>query len=75
MHKIIIVSLAIIGLSTSAALAKKHHAKKPAASTAAMNSTSGPTNASPLGGPMGFGATSSADREMYLRNKRESGMK
>jgi hypothetical protein len=61
-------------LSTSAALAAKHHAKKPAASTTAMN-PSGPTNPSPFGGPMGFGTTSSADREMYMRNKRESGVK
>ena len=43
MNKTIIVSIAILGLSTSAALAAKaHHAKKPAASTA-MN-PSGPTN-------------------------------
>jgi len=75
MNKTIIVSLAILSLSTSVALAAKaHHAKKPAASTTAMN-PSGPTNASPLGGPLGFGAVSSADREMYLRNKRESGVK
>ena len=70
----IFVSLAILSLSTSAALAAKthHHAKKPAASTTAMNP-------SPFGGagaaPMGFGQVSSADREMYLRNKRESGVK
>jgi hypothetical protein len=36
-------------------------------------------NPSPSGGagaaPMGFGQVSSADREMYLRNKRESGVK
>ena len=40
---------------------------------------SAPTNPSPFGGagaaPMGFGQVSSADREMYLRNKRESGVK
>jgi hypothetical protein len=69
----ILVSLAILSLSTSAALAAKtHHAKKPAASTTAMNP-------SPFGGagaaPLGFGQVSSADREMYLRNKRESGVK
>jgi hypothetical protein len=66
MKKTIIVSIAILGLSTSAALAAKaHHAKKPAESTA-MN-TSSPT--------MPFGGVSSADKEMYLRNKRESGVK
>ena len=73
MTKMIIVSLAIVSLSTSAAWALKashhaaHHAKKPAASTA-MN-TSGPTTTWP------FGGVSSADKEMYLRNKRESGVK
>ena len=75
MNKTLIVSFAILGLSTSVALAAKvHHAKKPAAASTAMN-PSGPANASPFGGPMGFGAPSSADHEMYLRNKRESGMK
>jgi hypothetical protein len=61
MNKALIVSLAILSLSTSAALAAKPHAKKPAASTA-MN-------------PMPFGGPSSADKEMYMRNKRESGVK
>ena len=79
MNKTILVSLAILSLSTSAALAAKtHHAKKPAASTTAMN-PSGPTTPSLFGGagaaPMGFGQVSSADREMYIRNKRESGVK
>jgi len=74
MNKVIIVSLTVLGFSTSAAMAAKHHAKKHAATTAAMN-PSGPTNPSPFGGPMAFGATSSADHEMYLRNKRESGVK
>jgi len=80
MNKTILVGVAILGLSTSAALAAKtHHTKKPAASTTAMN-PSGPTNPSPFGRlgatpMMGFGQVSNADREMYLRNRRESGMK
>jgi hypothetical protein len=65
MHKTLIVSLAVLGLSTSAALAAKHHAKKPAASTAM-------STPSPM---MPFGTVSSADKEMYMRNKRESGVK
>jgi hypothetical protein len=66
MNKTIVVSLAILGLSASAALAAKthHHGKKPVASTATA-----PAN------PMPFGAVSSTDKEMYLRNKRESGVK
>jgi hypothetical protein len=65
MNKIIIVSLAVLGFSTSAALAAKHQAKKPAASTTA--STPAPM--------MPFYTASSADKEMYMRNKRESGVK
>ena len=64
----LIVSLAILSLSTSAALAAKaHHAKKPATPTTAMN-TPGPMM-------MPFYTASSADKEMYARNKRESGVK
>jgi hypothetical protein len=66
MNKIVIVGIAILGLSTSAALAAKHHAKKPAAPNA-MNT--------PAMSPMPFGGPTSADKEMYMRNKRESGMK
>jgi hypothetical protein len=63
---IIIVGLAVLGLSSSAALAAKtHHAKKPTASTA-MNTP---------GSTMPFGGVSKSDKEMYARNKRESGVK
>jgi hypothetical protein len=66
LKKNILVGLAILALSTSAALAAKiHHAKKRDAAPAA--STPGST--------MPFGAVSSADKEMYMRNKRESGVK
>lgn len=64
MNKAIIVSLAILGLSTSAALAAKHHVKKPAEAPAA--STPAPTN---------LFVVSDADKALYARNKRESGVK
>jgi len=74
MKKLIIASLAVVGLSMSPALAMKyphhahaHHAKKPAVSTAAANTAAQTT--------WPFGAVSSADKEMYARNKRESGLK
>jgi hypothetical protein len=64
MNKTIIISIAILGLSTSAALAAKHHAKKPDAAPAA--STPAPTN---------LFTVSAADKELYAKNKRESGVK
>ncbi len=73
MNKLIIVGVAIIGLTSPAwALkyphhASAHHAKKPATSTAAANMAAQTT--------WPFGGVSSADKEMYLRNKRESGLK
>ena len=65
MKKIVIVSVAILGLSTSAALAAKHHAKKPAASSAM--STPAPM--------MPFYTASSADKQLYVKNKHDSGVK
>ena len=64
MNKTIIVSIAILGLSTSAALAAKHHAKKPDAAPAASTPA-----------PMNFFTVSAADKELYAKNKRESGVK
>lgn len=65
MNKAIIVSLAILGLSTSAALAaKSHHMKKPEA--AAAMSAPAPTQ---------LFVVSAADKAMYAKNKRESGVK
>ena len=65
MNKVIIVSLAILGLSTSAALAAKaHHAKKPEAAAAAT--TPEATH---------LFQVSDADKALYMKNKRESGMK
>jgi hypothetical protein len=65
MNKVIIVSLAILGLSTSAALAAKHHAKKPEVAAA------GPTYAAETH----IFHVSDGDKELYAKNKRESGMK
>jgi hypothetical protein len=66
MNKAIIVSLAILGLSTSAALAaKSHHAKKPAAAPAA-SAAAPATN---------IFQVSAADKKLYAKNKRESGVK
>ena len=66
MNKAIIVSLAILGLSTSAALAARthHHAKKPDATTA----WTAPA-------PTHLFQVSDADKALYLKNKRESGVK
>jgi hypothetical protein len=65
MNKAIIVSLAILGLSTSAALAARtHHAKKPDAA---------PAWTAPA--PTHLFQVSDADKALYLKNKRESGVK
>ena len=66
MNKVIIVSVAILGLSTSAALAAKHHAKKPEAAAPA-----GPTYAAETH----IFHVSDADKELYMKNKREAGVK
>jgi hypothetical protein len=68
MKKIILVGLAIFAVSTSAALAAKKQAAKPKAPAAAAATTT--AGAAPLMGPV-----SAADRELYLKNKRDSGMK
>jgi len=67
MKKILIVSLAIFAVSTSGALAKKSaKPKAPAAATAA--------NAGPAGSPM-IGQVSDADRALFKKSQRESGLK
>jgi hypothetical protein len=63
--KKVLVAFAILAVSTSAALAKSH-AKKPKAGAAAT------TTSSP--GPF-MGQASAADRAMYEKNKRDSGVK
>jgi hypothetical protein len=64
-NKAIIVSVAILGLSTSAALAAKtHHTKKPEAAAA----TSAPAATHLF-------VVSDDDKALYAKNKRESGVK
>jgi len=65
MKKIIVVGFAILAVSTSPALAKKQAAKPKAPAAAA--SAPGP-------GPM-MGPGNAKDREMYMKNKRDSGIK
>jgi hypothetical protein len=65
MNKVVIVSVAILGLSTSAALAAKTRHAKPAAAPAA----SAPAPETHM-----F-QVSDADKKLYAKNKRESGMK
>jgi hypothetical protein len=64
MNKTITVCLAVILSSSAALAAKTHHAKKPDAAPAA--STPAPTN---------LFTVSAADKDLYARNKRESGLK
>jgi hypothetical protein len=66
MKKIILAGVAILAVSTSPVLAKKHAAKPKAPPAAAASA--------PTAGPM-MGQPSAADREMYMKNKRDSGMK
>ena len=66
MNKVFVVGLAILAVSTSGALAKKAAKPKAPAATAAAATTSG---------PMMFGQVSAADRELYKRNQRDSGIK
>jgi hypothetical protein len=76
MKKTIIVGFAILAVSTSAALAKgKGHAKPKANSAATTTGSAGPfmTNTGSAG-PF-IGQVSAADRELYQKSQRESGMK
>ena len=68
MKKIVLVGFAILAVSTSGALAKKATKPKATAATAAA------TTAAPAA-PVMFGQVSAADRELYKRNLRDSGMK
>jgi hypothetical protein len=67
MKRILVVGLAILAVSTSGALAKK--AAKPKASAAAATTSTGGSS------PMMFGQVSAADRELYKKNQRDSGIK
>ena len=70
MKKIILVGLAIFAVSTSGALAAKKTAKPkaPAAAAATTTNTGGAA-------PLMMGQVSAADRELYAKSQRESGMK
>jgi hypothetical protein len=63
--KKILIGLAILAISTSGALAMKHHAMKPKAAAAA------PAPAAPTM----MGNVSAADKAMYKKNMHDSGMK
>jgi hypothetical protein len=65
MKKVVLV-FAILAVSTSGALAKK--ATKPKATAAAATTTV-------AAAPLMFGQVSAADRELYKRNLRDSGVK
>jgi hypothetical protein len=66
MKKILLVSLAILAVSTSGALAKKGKPKAPAAAAATTTT---------MGGPAPFMQTSAKDLELYKKNQRDSGIK
>ncbi len=68
MKKIIVVGFAILAVSTSPVLAKK--AVKPKAPPAAAASAGGAAGPGPMLPP-----GSAKDREMYMKNKHDSGMK
>ena len=70
MKKIILVGLAILAVSTSGALAKKA-AKPKAPAAAATTTTTSPGGAAPVM----MGQVSAADRALYEKSQRESGMK
>jgi hypothetical protein len=69
MKKIFLVGLAILAVSTSAALAKSH-AKKPKAPAAAPAAATSTGSAGPF-----MGQVSEADRALYKKNKHDSGVK
>jgi hypothetical protein len=70
MKKVILVGLAIFAVSTSGALAAKKTTKPkaPAAAAATTTNTGGAA-------PLMLGQVSAADRELYEKNQRDSGMK
>jgi hypothetical protein len=64
MKKSFLVGVAILAVSTSAALAAHKHAAKPKEAAAATSAS-----------PMMFGQVSAADRAMYKKNLHDSGLK
>lgn len=85
MAKSILVSLAVLTLATSGALAATdktthhRHAAKPSAAAPAAPAAAAPTPAAPaspvVGAFPGFlGVGSSADHELYIKNQQDSGL-
>ena len=72
MKKIILVGLAIFAVSTSGALAAKKTTKPKAPAAAAAAATTTNTGGA---APLMLGQVSAADRALYEKNQRESGMK
>jgi hypothetical protein len=68
MKKIIVVGLAIFAVSTSGALAAKKMTKPKAPAATTTTNTGGAA-------PLMLGQVSAADRELYEKNQRDSGMK
>jgi hypothetical protein len=68
MKKIVLVGLAILAVSTSGALAAKKGTKPKAPAAATTTNTGGAA-------PLMMGQVSAADRELYEKSQRESGMK
>jgi len=68
MKKIVLIGFAVLAVSTSGALAKKAMKPKATAATAAV------TTPAPAA-PVMFGQVSAADRALYEKNQRDSGMK
>lgn len=67
MKKIVLVGLAIFAVSTSGALAAKKTTKPKAPAAAAATTVAAP--------PPMLGQVSAADRALYEKSQRESGMK
>jgi hypothetical protein len=72
MKKAILVGLAIFAVSTSGALAAAKKASKPKAPAAATAAATTPTAPA---APVMMGQVSAADRALYEKSQRESGMK
>ena len=75
MKKTIIVGFAILAVSTSAALAKGKGQAKPKDSGAATTTVGAPFMTNTGSTAPFMGQVSAADRELYQKSQRESGMK
>jgi hypothetical protein len=72
MTRTILVSLAVLTLSASVAMAAKNKARQAAKPSPAAAAPASPAvGASPV---LWTGGVSSADRDLYIRNQRDSGL-